>query len=502
MTVVSVFGQKKAVEKKYFPDPQTDQEFTTPAFEKSGFTKYKQLVEFLEKYQSDHSDYVKLDYIGETQGGKQIPILYITKPGSGNKIKLWYQAGVHGNEPASTEGVLHFMNQLFKNNNEKYLDNVELAILPMINIDGFNKVRRRLKDDHDFNRDFTKIETHENQLVRKEYNKFLPNVCIDFHEYNPYRADFRDIGDQGVTNYYDVMFLYSSNMNVSPVVKDLTMEKYVKVAQAKLDSEELRYIDYTSVGHWHGQQYLKAGSNSARSSSTGYALTNTVSLLMEIRGVGIGKSNFKRRVYSTSELALTYLKTSSENKDYVLDELEKSLDYIKTTSDSIVVKSRAVPEVKDFTFIDLASDSAKGFGVIYRNYNTNVATLKRSRPEGYIILSHEEEVIKTLQKLGFEMDSLSTDVTGTVEKYTIESVKNDMREFEMRFPLVVKTSTSSESVTIPAGSYYVSMRQKNAQLLPEVMEPESNNSFVSLKITKLKGGYHVYRVLDDNFLEK
>ena len=61
-------------------------------------------------------------------------------PGLEEKIKVWFQAGLHGNEPASTEGILYLINQLLIDDDYKYLfERITLAIIPMANIDGYEK---------------------------------------------------------------------------------------------------------------------------------------------------------------------------------------------------------------------------------------------------------------------------------------------------------------------------------------------------------------------------
>ena len=64
---------------------------------------------------------------------------------------------MHGNEPASTEGVLFLLTQLLSNSEYHHLlDRLELAIVPMVNIDGYEKQDRYAANGLDLNRDQTK----------------------------------------------------------------------------------------------------------------------------------------------------------------------------------------------------------------------------------------------------------------------------------------------------------------------------------------------------------
>ena len=70
--------QSKKITKKFFPDPNI--EINTPAFDKKkGFTKYDEMMVFLKEKIANHKDEVTLDFVGESQKGKKIPILFFNR---------------------------------------------------------------------------------------------------------------------------------------------------------------------------------------------------------------------------------------------------------------------------------------------------------------------------------------------------------------------------------------------------------------------------------------
>ena len=130
--------------------------------------------------------------------------------------------GLHGNEPASTEGLLFFMYNLLNEDSLKsVLEDVNLSIIPMANIDGFEIQDRYAANGQDLNRDQTKLTNPEMQILKKAINEFDPHVMVDFHEYKPYRVDFVKFGEYGTTSMFDCMFLYTGNLNVCPSIKKL-----------------------------------------------------------------------------------------------------------------------------------------------------------------------------------------------------------------------------------------------------------------------------------------
>jgi murein tripeptide amidase MpaA len=164
--------QSKKITDKFFPDPNI--EINTPAFDKKkGFTKYDEMMVFLKEKIANHKDEVKLDFVGESQKGKKIPILFFNRKNDNDKVKVFFQAGLHGNEPASTEGILYLIDQILNNSKyNKLLDRITLAIIPMANIDGYEKNNRFASNGLDLNRDHTKLLAKESKCLKQAYSSF------------------------------------------------------------------------------------------------------------------------------------------------------------------------------------------------------------------------------------------------------------------------------------------------------------------------------------------
>ena len=108
------------------------------------------------------------------------------------------------------------------------LDKIDIAFVPMANIDGYEKQDRYAANGLDLNRDQTKLIIKESKFLKQCFSDFNPHVAIDFHEYNPYRKDFAQLGNNGVTSRYDVMFMSSGNLNVPQKLRDFTNEVFIK----------------------------------------------------------------------------------------------------------------------------------------------------------------------------------------------------------------------------------------------------------------------------------
>ena len=179
----------KKITDQFFPD--LDIHVPTPALsKKKGFTNYKELLFFLDELKNKNPSLFNYKFIGKSQKGKEIPMVFIGDSSKKN-IKICYMAGLHGNEPASTECILLLMHNLLNEDSlSGLLKHINLAIIPMANIDGYEKQSRYAANGQDLNRDQTKLTNPEMNAIKKAINNFSPEVMVDFHEYKPYRVDF------------------------------------------------------------------------------------------------------------------------------------------------------------------------------------------------------------------------------------------------------------------------------------------------------------------------
>jgi hypothetical protein len=477
--------QSKKITEKFFPDSEEILN-TTPALrKKKGFTNYEELISFLNNSIEKHPNKITLSYIGKSQKGKDIPMININIPNGNDKIKVWMQGGLHGNEPASTESMLYLIDRLL--NDSTYislLEHINLSIVPMANIDGYLKNDRYAANGLDLNRDHTKLMAPESIALKQAYSNFNPDVSVDFHEYRPYRRDFARMGDFGVTNKYDVMFLYSSNLNVAENLRELTKNLFIENAKKSLDKYNYRHHPYISTTKVNGEIHINQGSISSRSFATNTALTNTVSALIEIRGVGIGKASFRRRIHSGFLVALSFLNTATKNIGLIKDEIERAN---REQNDIIVEYKRGVYR-DNLSFIDLGSNKYIDLKLTVRDAEKATSSLKRKRPIAYIIDANQTEVIDKLKTLGLKVDFLENEKTYKVETYFIDEYYLKPIRYEKMKLQTVKADLKQKEINFPAGTALVYMNQRRANLVPEILEPEAPNSLVSFGVIKTKSG--------------
>ena len=487
--------QSKKITEKFFPEYDQLENITPALQKKRGFTDYEELMDYINGYLTKYPEKVTLQMIGESQKGKQIPMLYITNPNDSEKIKVWIQGGLHGNEPASTEALLYLLDKLLTDDTYTYLlDKIELAMVPMANIDGYEKQSRYAANGLDLNRDQTKLMAQESVALKRAFSTFNPEVGMDFHEYRPYRRDFAKLSTFGITSAYDAMFLYSGNLNVPQKIREITNELFVENARNVLDENGYRHHDYVSTTDHYGEIHFNRGSNNARSSATSYALNNSISTLFEIRGVGIGRTSFKRRIHTGFIIAISYLKTAYNN----IDNVKSAIEDATSNSEKAIVTSKKTVYEDELSAVDLDTRELMDINVTFRDAWKMQPKLVRERPVAYYIDVSKKELIEKLKILGVKTEILKEPEEIQVQTYTISNYDRDEMKYEKMNLQTVKTKLKTETIVFPKGTFKVPMGQRNSNLIIEVLEPEAPNSFVSFGVLETKKGEQlpIYRQLN------
>ena len=480
-------AEPRKITDRFFPE--SNLVINTPAFQKKkGFTKYKEMMPWLMKAIEGKENLATLSYIGKSQNGRAIPMVILGKNYTTNPVKVWLQGGLHGDEAAGTEAMLHLIDR-FLNDPEltALLDKVQIAIVPMVNPDGYNMHRRESANGTDLNRDHTKLSAPESKALKNAFSAFAPAVALDVHEYRPYRKDFSRFSERGISSYYDIMFLYSGNLNVPQPLRDFTKTAFVDPTKLLLDEKQIRHHDYITTQKYGGQVHFNQGSVHSRSSASAYALNNSISTLLEIRGVGIGRTNFKRRIESGYLVCLNYIRIAVARQT----ELQALLNSKQALIDKITVTSERKVYPDTIKAIDIATYKVINLPITVHDALKSVPTQTLERPFAYLILPTERRAIANLKAMGLTIDSLTSSKQLMVESYkiTYKADGDDGDDVEDE-PLAGDMNSTTEKIAIdfPEGTYVVYTNQRGGNLLCEVIEPDNQNGFVSTKVIANQAG--------------
>jgi murein tripeptide amidase MpaA len=106
-----------------------------------------------------------------------------------NKVRVWFQSHVHGNEPAGEEAILALLGKMDAEPEwtASILEKLDIMVLPRYNPDGAAYFQRYLATSFDPNRDHTKMASQQTMDVKALNLKFNAHLHLDCHEYGALR---------------------------------------------------------------------------------------------------------------------------------------------------------------------------------------------------------------------------------------------------------------------------------------------------------------------------
>ena len=487
--VSAMQGQTGDIYQKYFPDPAIDMPLPitrgNPVF--NYFTEYKDVLSFIQELAAQYPDIMSVSSIGTTQKGKNQPMVLLTRKGKvadEDKLRVTFIGGIHGNEPLSTDGMLYLMYMLTHDaSNTAMLDNMILQVIPMVNVDGRTAETRVSDNSTDLNRDLTMLKAKESTNLKIAINKFNPHVVVDFHEFSPARMDFNEINDC-FTSAYDILFLYTGNLNVDPAIREVIKTVFVAPTKSFLTDRGRRVADYCTTFMTDNEVWLNIGGIASRSSATNYALQNRISILMEIRGLSEKEMSAKRRIETAALTGLSYLKIAHDHEAEIKTVVKTANKNAAEATRVSVITSK--PEIikRDYHFIDKCkvSDTTIVFNAKYNINQSPVIT--RSKPGAFLIFPASEKVKKVLEASGISVKVTKQPFQfNTIEQYAVNQ-KGQINIIQ-------------QPVSIPEGALVIDSQQPMSNVIADLVEPDGPNSLYANNIIRKKSKENmipIYRI--------
>lgn len=497
--------------------PKPDVSFETPAFQKNkvAFTSQEEMMAYITELVANNKQ-AKLVSIGTSLEGRDIPLLLFSKDlGSVKKNKdkplIWLQAQIHGNEPAAGESALVIAKWISEEKlGADLLDKVNIAIVPRINPDGSYGFKRYIATDLDANRDYMKVEYPEVQAIHRAISEYEPDVILDAHEYGVNYSQFSDVGAKGANSSYDVLISSAKNLNIPESLRKMSDHLLLADTQKALDKEKLAHHAYFTLAKGKdGKVTATEGSTETRIGRNALGLKNTLTFLVETRGIGIGRADFERRVYSQAVTHSAFIQSTAAHASEVKDAVAQARQEISEKgrkagdNDKIVVLSenKRIPN-QSLVVVDLAEAKKVSAPIDWVSSTDAYPILERERPTAYIMPPAYHDIAAKLQTLGVTVSKLSEETTVAVESYTVSENKVNTAYENGHFTNQVTTNVSEKTKTFPAGSYVFQMDQPNANFIALAMEPESIDSYVTFNFIAVEKGDEVpvYRYMQEQAL--
>lgn len=439
------------------------------------------------------SSYMHVYYLDDA---KKIPVVFFTTSNlsgvadieqaaeimaSNGKTTVFYQAQMHGNEPAAGEGALAVISALAGGYGYKLAADMNIYIIPCVNPDASQQFRRYVKGGRDLNRDSLYLGSSEIVKIHNLYNIIMPEVVIDGHEC----SRSMNISEAGIVDTVDdikISAAYSLNTDSS-----INNEAQIMTERAlqECSNAGLRVYDYgASVNNTISRVY--------------YGLYGSCSVLVESVGIAMGKEHFERRVFSQYTAVKALLDRVYENSGNIKDMVASARNNIitkgaKYDSSNRFVLKHSMSYRTGYTLprpsFNIDGTVADGFKTdTYYKYDTAVKT--RSLPTAYIIPKAAVKAQNAVTKLNQNGISYFEILPGS---------KVSVRQFSGTAAKTVLKDTAS--ITFSKGAYVIPMNQAGAMIAAACLEPDVKDtegykgSFVQSGLLKIG---NIYRFTKSN----
>lgn len=468
-------------------------------------SRYSEVMDFIRALQAQ-SPYIKVETMGISPEGKEIPLVIIGKPvpSSPNDLKhdpravIYIQANIHAGEVEGKEASLMLMRDILQKSPPPYLDKLVLLICPIFNIDGNEKIdpKNRINQigpeagvgvryngqNLDLNRDSMKMESPELQgLAKNVLNRWDPILLIDCHTTNG--------------SYHEEPVTYSwplnpnGDMDILEYMRDTMLPAVAAQLKEKYNTLSIPYGNFMgrNMEGWRtfGPQPMYV---------TNYiGLRNRFSILIE----NYAYADYKTRVLGNYHYLLAIL-------DYCHSQREK-IASLAQAADKRTIQRGLQPGENDLFAVEfdvkplknkvtilgwemkvnpkkgsyprmLKTDIKKTY--VLSHYADTVPTRSVRFPYGYLISVPVPEITQKLLQHGIIVEKLIKPYTGEVESFRVTEIKAAERLYQGHHMNSLQGENVTQTVTFPAGSLFIPTAQPLGSLAAYLLEPESDDGLL------------------------
>lgn len=428
--------------------------------------------------------------IGQSQRGEALEALVLTRaPGtdapslaaSGRPTVLLI-GQQHGDEPAGSEALLVIARELTQGLLRPVLERINVIIVPRANPDGAAAGQRVTAGGLDMNRDHLLLNTPEAQALARLTRDYHPTVVVDAHEYT---VVGRFLQKFGAIQKYDALLQYATTANVPEFVTKAAEEWFRRPLLTALRAQGLSAEWYYTTSTDLADKKISMGGTQPDTGRNVNGLKNTVSLLIETRGVGIGRLHLQRRVH-THVSAISSVLASTAQRAGDLGQLKP---YVDKELSTMACKEEAVVEAgptlgqQELIMLDPVTGGDRAIRVEWNSALTLRKIKTRVRPCGYWLSAASKTAVERLRLHGVQVLRVAepSSMLGDIYRETSRAagVRQDVRGAIADDGQIVRTEVALVRGVIdaPIGSYYVPLNQPLANLVMAALEPDTQSSY-------------------------
>ncbi len=477
-----------------FSDPSTV--YPTPAFApgRTDLTSDGEVRPFVDEMRRRAPERVAVDTIGRSQDGRAMVLVTLSAPGgpSAARPSVFILAQQHGNEPAGGEAALALIERL-AGPEAALLDRVNVYVIPRANPDGAERFARATSSGIDVNRDHLLLQTPEAGAIAAVTRRVRPDVVLDLHEFT---AGDRWVRKYGVMQKYDALLQAATVGNLDPIIAREAEQAFLAPVRRALAREDLQVFGYHTTSPDPADKVVSAGGVQPDTGRNVNGLRQAVSLLIETRGVGLGRAHYARRVHTHVVAALTVIRQAAARGPQLLAATRTADAAVSAAACTgmLTVAAEHTPARMTMTFLDATTGRDRQLVVPWRSADTLRVVRERPRPCGYLLSREDAEALEHLRALGIHTTAVTRQAVWDVERYQIRDRAAGARQ-DARGAIddgaaieVLSVGRVRQRDAVAAGAWFIDLAQPLGSLAAAALEPDSQNSFAASRLLAITDG--------------
>ncbi len=474
--------------------------------EKSGWNEtapYAEAVEIAHRLEKS-SRSVKVVDFGITPEGRTMIAIVVSKDraftpeaaAKTNKTVIMIQSGIHAGEIEGKDTVLMLVRDMAVTKRfASWLDQTIFVIIPVFNVDGHedrspyhrpsqngpNSTGLRATAQRvNLNRDYIKADTPEMRAWLRLFNTWMPDFLIDNHV------------TDGSDMQYDVTWDMARNQDLAEPARSWVREHFVPELDRRMAADGHLVAPYGALRRMpDGKREFFMEVFSPRYSHLYSAVQNRPALLVETHSLKTARTrawanyDIMRHSIETILLDPQALRQAVRQADRDLESRagDRSAAAVYL-SGKVSDKSRPLvyhalktaPYNSEITGAMVTRYLAEPDDLDTRIHDEIDTTTEAQMPLGYLIPVAWKVFGDELALHGVEMERTTKAISQEFETYRFSGIKYAATSFEGRVMLDFTARLVREKVDMPAGSYWVSMKQRRARLILAMLEPQAPDS--------------------------
>jgi hypothetical protein len=480
---------------------------------------------------------------GESEEKRELPLLMLSEPpvSSPDEARklgrpiVFVMANIHAGEVEGKEASLMLARRLTSGDLRPLLRQLVVLIAPIYNADGNEMVSlenrtaqngpiagvgtRENAKGLDLNRDYMKLETAEARSLVGLLARWDPHVTVDLHTTNGSYHGYHLTYAPSLNPNADSRLIGFARERLLPDVRQATQNKhgfrtyyYGNFASERTLERETSRVDPESPGDsiWRTFDHRPRFGNNYVGLRNRIAVLSEAYSYLDFRGRVSATEAYVEEVlrgsaaYAARILALTAqadrettTMTGEMGVDFTLAALSQPVEILvgdvekrvnpRSGKEMLAMTDRTMPvRMKDYGVFEIARRIAVPRGWLL--------------PRPHVDTGRLAAALERLRQHGIEVQQVAAPAEITIERFIISELTRAPKPFQGHHEARLTGRYVTARLSVPEGAYFVPASQKLARLAFYLLEPESDDGFVTWNIidSGLSPGetYPVYRVTD------